>query len=254
LKGCIDPAKKSPAKPDDNAAKPPEAKHDPGCTMEVARNTFTVKPVGQKKKSINGFDTDGYLVAWMINLRDKTGRNSTSTLNVEVWTTPINQAMRDTFSMEEKYAKAYAGTLLSFEKQPIVPSEATKMISAYLASSLTLSSRNAFLDAGKQMSQIKGYPISTHLTWNFEGNACAAKETKSSDSDSSGSNTISTSPSGLISSLAGMLVQKKTEESVKNSESEPLLSFTTEVKSLKLEAVHDSIFSVPKNYRLISQP
>jgi hypothetical protein len=51
-----------------------------------------------------------------------------------------------------------------------------------------------------------------------------------------------------------MLVQKKTEESVKNSESEPLLSFTTEVKSLKLEAVHDSIFSVPKNYRLISQP
>jgi hypothetical protein len=88
----------------------------------------------------------------------------------------------------------------------------------------------------------------------LEGNACAAKEAKSSDSDSSGSNTISTSPSGLISSLAGMLVQKKTEESVKNSESEPLLSFTTEVKSLKLEAVHDSIFSVPKNYRLISQP
>ncbi len=253
LKGCIDPAKKSPAKPEENAAKPPEAKHDSGCTMEVAHTSFTVKPTGQKK-SINGFDTDEYLVAWIINLRDKTGRNSTSTLNVEIWTSPLTQAIRDTFSMEDKYAKAYAGTLPSFEKQPIVPTEATKMISAYLASSLAPTSRNAFLDAGKQMSQIKGYPISTHLTWNLDGNACATKESKSAEDNSARSNITTTSPGGLVSSLAGMFVQKKTEESIKNSESEPLLSFTIEVKSLKVESLHDSVFTVPKNYHLVSQP
>jgi hypothetical protein len=253
LKGCIDPAKKTPTK-NDNVAKPPEAKHDSGCTMEVAHTSFTVKPNGQKK-SINGFDTDEYLVAWIIKLRDKTGRTSTSTLNVEAWTTPLTQAMRDTFSMEEKYAKAYAGTIPSIEKQPIVPSEATKIIAAYMANSLASSSRNAFLDAGKQLGQIKGYPISTRLTWNLDGNACAAKEPKSTDNDSSSSSSISTSsPGGLVSSLAGMLVQKKTEENIKNSESEPLLSFTIEVKSLKLESLHDSIFTVPKNYRLVTQP
>ncbi len=252
LKGCIDPGKLSPPKQNENAAKPPEAKHDSGCTMEVAHTSFTVKPAGQKK-SINGFDTDEYLVAWIIELRDKTGRNSTSTLNVEVWTTPITQAMRDAFNMEEKYAKAYAGTIPSLEKQPIVPTEATKMISAYLASSLTPSSRNAFLDAGKQLGQIKGYPISTHLSWNFDGNACAAKETKGSDNDSASSNVI-TSPGGLVSSLAGMFVQKKTEDSIKNSENEPLLSFNIEVKSLKIESLHDSVFTVPKNYHLVTQP
>jgi hypothetical protein len=252
LKGCVNPVKKS-AKPDENAAKPPEAKHDSGCTMEVAHTSFTVKPTGQKK-SINGFDTDEYMVAWVINLRDKTGRNSTSTLNVDVWTTPLTQAIRDTFSMEEKYAKAYAGTFTTIEKQPIVPFEATKMISDYLASSLTPASRNAFLDAGKQIGQIKGYPISTRLTWNLDGNACAAKEPKGKDSDANSSNISATSPGGLVSSLAGMFLQKKAEESIKNAESEPLFSFTIEVKSLKVESVHDSIFTVPKNYHLISQP
>jgi hypothetical protein len=252
LKGCNDPAKKS-AKPDENAAKPPEAKHDSGCTMEVAHTSFTVKPTGQKK-SINGFDTDEYLVAWVINLRDKTGHNSTSTLNVDVWTTPLTQAIRDTFSMEEKYAKAYAGTFTTIEKQPIVPFEATKMISAYLASSLAPASRNAFLDAGKQIGQIKGYPISTRLTWNLEGNACAAKEPKVKDNDANSSNLSATSPGSLVSSLAGMFVQKKTEEGIKNAENEPLLSFTIEVKSLKVESLHDSVFTVPKNYHLVSQP
>jgi hypothetical protein len=253
LKGCIDPAKKTPAKPAENAAKPPEAKHESGCTMEVARTSFTVKPTGQKK-SINGFDTDEYQVAWLINLRDKTGRNSTSTLNIEIWTTPIVQSIRDTFSMEEKYAKAYAGTLTSIEKQPLVPFEATKMISAYMAGSLSPASRNAFLDTGKQLGQIKGYPIKTRLTWNLDGNACAAKESKVKDNDSTSSNISATSPGSLVTSLAGMLVQKKTEESIKNAENEPILSFTIEVKSLKVDSLHDSIFTVPKNYHLVSQP
>ena len=252
LKGCINPAKQAPAK-NDNAAKPPEAKHDSGCTMEVAHTSFTVKPTGQKK-SINGFDTDEYQVAWVVNLRDKSGRNSTSTLNVEVWTTPVTQAMRETFSMEDKFAKAYAGNLSTMEKQQIVPPEASKMIASYLAGSLNPSSRNAFLDIGKRMGQIKGYPISTHLAWNLEGNACAAKETKEAENDSGGSSSITTSPSGLVSGLAGMFAEKKTSEAMKDSEGEPLFSFTIEVKSLKVESLHDSVFTVPKNYHLVSQP
>jgi len=51
-----------------------------------------------------------------------------------------------------------------------------------------------------------------------------------------------------------MFVQKKTEDSIKNSENEPLLSFNIDVKSLKLESLHDSVFTVPKNYHLVTQP
>ena len=46
LKGCIKPSKQ-PAEPKQPAEKSPEAKHEPGCTMHIAHNSFTVKATGQ---------------------------------------------------------------------------------------------------------------------------------------------------------------------------------------------------------------
>ena len=65
-------------------------------------------------------------------------------------------------------------------------------------------------------SKIKGHPISTHLEWSMEGNACASKDSASASTG-------------------------------------PILFFTIEVKSLKVEPAHDSLFSVPKDYKLVSQ-
>ena len=251
LKGCLEPSKRPTAKQKE-AAKPPEAQHEAGCTMHIAHTSLTVKATGQKK-SINGFDTDEYQVAWVVNLRDKAARKSTSTLNMDIWTTPMTRAMRDTFGVEESYARAYSGAITDTGKQQILPAEAAKLISAYLASSLKSGDLNAFLEAGKQMEKIKGYPISTHLSWNMEGNACAPKETKQT-ADKSSDKSNPTSPGELVSGLAGMFAEKKTEETMKQAGAEPILSFTVEVKTLKIEPVRDSVFTVPKDYRLVSQP
>jgi hypothetical protein len=250
LKGCIEPSKRPPAK--QNGAGQPQAPHQSGCTMSIARTSFTVKATGQKK-TINGFDTNEYQVAWIVNLRDKAARNTTSTLNLDIWTTPETQAMREALGMEEKYARAYAGSVADAGKQQIVPGDAAKLISAYLASSLKPSDLKAFLEAGKQMEKIKGYPISTHLAWDMAGNACAPKETKQTENQSSGKS-ISNSPGELVSGLAGMFAEKKTKEAAKESEGEPILSFTVEVRALKVEQLHDSVFTVPGNYRLVSKP
>jgi len=153
----------------------PEAQHESGCTMRIAHPSFTVTPTGQKK-SINGFDTDEYQIAWVVNLRDKAARTTTSTLNLDIWTTPLTQDMRDAMAMEAAYAHAFAGSVADTSKPQILQSDAAKWISAYVANSLKLGNRNAFLDAGKQMEKTKGYPISTQLAWNIAGNACARKE------------------------------------------------------------------------------
>jgi hypothetical protein len=252
LKGCLKPSKRPPAKQNEATGKPPEAQHESGCTMHVANTSFTVKATGQKK-SINGFDTDEYQVAWVVNLRDKAAGNTTSTLNMDIWTTPMTRAMRDALSVEEAYARAYSGAVADTGKQQILPADAAKLISAYLASSLKPGDLNAFLEAGKQMEKIKGYPISTHLTWNMEGNACAPKETKHTE-DKPSSNSSINSPGELVSGLAGMFAKKKTKDTMKEAAGEPILSFTFEVKSLKIEQLHDSVFTVPNNYRLVSQP
>lgn len=252
LKGCLKPSKHPPDKQDQAAKKPPEAQHESGCTMHVAHTSFTVKATGQKK-SINGFDTDEYQAAWVVKLRDNSARNTTSTLNIDIWTTPMTAAMRDTLGVEESYARAFYGAVADTSKQQIIPADAAKLISAYLASSLKPSDLKAFLEAGKQMEKIKGYPISTHLAWDMEGNACAPKETKETEAKSSSKSTPA-SAGDLVSSLTGMFAKKKTEETMKEAAGEPLLSFTFEVKKLKVEPIHDSVFTVPMNYRLVSQP
>lgn len=250
LKGCLKPSKRPPEK--QNEAKPPEARHEAGCTMRIAHTSFTVKATGQKK-SINGFDTDEYQVAWVVELRDKASRNTTSTLNMDIWTTPMTRAMRDTLGVEESYARAFSGAVTNTGKQQIVPADAAKLISAYLASSLKPGDLSSFLEAGKQMEKIKGYPISTHLAWNMDGNACAPKETKETESKSSSKSTPA-SAGDVVSGLAGMFAKKKTEETMKEAAGEPILSFTFEVKKLKIEPIHDSVFTVPKTYRLVPQP
>ncbi|MGB8410652.1 MAG: hypothetical protein WCE58_12195 [Gallionella sp.] len=51
-----------------------------------------------------------------------------------------------------------------------------------------------------------------------------------------------------------MFAQKKAEDTVKAGAGQPILSFTVEVKKLAIEPVHDGEFSVPRNYKLVSQP
>jgi hypothetical protein len=250
LRGCIKPSKHPNEEP--HEAKHPEAQHEAGCTMHIAHTSFTVKETGQKK-SINGFDTDEYRVAWVVNLRDTASRTTTSTLNMEIWTTPMTSAIRDTLAVEDSYARAYSGTASDAGKQPLLPGDAAKLISTYLASSLKPNDLSAFLEAGKKMEKIKGYPISTRLTWNMEGNACAPKETRES-TDNSSNQSPPTSAGELVSGLTGMFAKKKTNDAMKEAGAEPIFSFTSEVKTLKIEPQHDSVFTVPKNYRLVSQP
>ena len=99
LKGCFEPSKQPPA--GQSGATQPEAKRESGCAMHIARTRFTVKATGQKK-TVNGFDADEYQVAWIVTLRDTAARNTISTLNLDIWTTPETHSMREALGMEEK--------------------------------------------------------------------------------------------------------------------------------------------------------
>lgn len=246
LKGCIKPSK-PPAEQERPAKKPPQEKHEPRCTMRVVHTGFTVKSTGQRK-SINGFDTDEYQATWVVMLRDNSARKSTSTLKLNIWTTPMTGAMRDALAMEQSYARAFNGAVVDAGKREMMPADAARLISAYLATSMKPGDLKAFLKAGQEMEKIKGYPISTHLAWNMEGNSCAPEETKDKSTSAPGGS------GDLLSGLTGMFAQKKADDMKKEAAGEPILSLTFEVKKLGIEQVHDSVFTVPKNYKLVSHP
>ena len=246
LKGCGSGVAEKPAKkePEEKKAEKPS---ESDCKVKIASATFTVKQTGQKK-SINSFDTEQYQAAWIVTMQDPTARKTVSTLNVDLWTTPLTPQFKEALAVEQAYAKSLANALVSVatngQKTQVVPEEAAKVINAYIGRLLTPADRAAFLKAGKELEKIKGYPILTQLAWNLNGDACAAPAT---DKGTEKSSTPSSS-GDLLSSVTDFFARKKAEDTMKDIGDKPIFSFSSEVKSHKVEAVHDSVFVPPKNY------
>jgi hypothetical protein len=244
--GCPRPSRpERPAqRPAEQKPAQPEAKHESGCTMKIASNTFTVTPTGQKR-SINGFDTDLYHVAWLVTFQDNTARKSISALNVDVWTTPVTEALRNVFAIEQAYARAYSKNLTTSDKAPVLPPETMSMISAYMARSLASGEAAAFAAPVRQLEKIKGHPILTKIDWDMKGNACAPKE-----SDAPSANAPPPGPAETLSAIAGLLGQRKPENAA-DAGNKPIISFQIETRMLKVDAEHDSLFVVPQGYKKI---
>jgi hypothetical protein len=247
--GCPPPpAKEEKSKPEARKQEPKQ-ETEKGCIMRISSNNFDVRSTGQKR-AINGFSTEQYAVAWVVKMQDPQKRTSTSTLSFDVWTTPATQQMRAAFNTETAFSKAYlAGATRArpapaakteAERAQVMPPEVTQMMLGYL-SSLSPADRAAFVNVGRQVAKIQGYPISTRIEWRMDGNACAPKE------GSTAAREPRADAASVVSGIAGMFGARKDEKSGDT----PILSFTIEVKSLKVEPVRDSVFTVPANYRLI---
>ncbi|MFO1320557.1 MAG: hypothetical protein U1F52_13150 [Burkholderiales bacterium] len=232
--------------------KPAEKPKEPDCAMKIAAASFTVKPTGEKR-AINGFDTEQYLVSWVVTLQDPKARKTTSTLAVDLWTTALTAPLKEAQAMQQAYAKAYAteviGTTVSSDKTVVVPAEAGRLIDAYLAPMMGAADKSGFLKAGKDLDKVKGYPILTKLTWDMKGTACAEQaEGKAAEEKPS----LPTGKGDLLSSVTDFFVKKRSEEVTKEMADKPFLSFTSEVKAYRVEPVHDSVFNPPGNFRPVS--
>lgn len=246
LTGCVKPGKAAPR--EQQPAQQPQASHEPSCTVHIAHTSFTVRATGQKK-AINGFDTSEYRVTWVVKLRDPKARVTTSTLNMEIWTTPMTNTLREIQDIENRYNRGYLGAVGLVHKQEALPADATKLITNYMAGMMKQADMKAFLDAGKQMEKIKGRPILTSLDWSLDGNACGSKGETRDQSASSPANA-----GDLVSGVTGMFTQKKSGDTAKTAAGQAILSFSVEVRKLAMEPVHDGEFAVPDNYRLVSRP
>jgi hypothetical protein len=239
LKGCAKPVQAEKTAPAEEK-KQPEAKREPGCVMHVAKKHFSVTATGQKR-DINGFDATEYKVAWIVTLKDGKGGESTSSLNIDTWTTPLTRSMREALHLEQVYARAYARSLHEFARarsrdvsQPLPP-EVDKAMLGYIGQ-LSAHDRAELLAVGRELERIKGHPVSMRVAWDYAGNACAEEKPASTQPESSKS---------FMSGLTSMFSSKKDEQ---KDGGEPLFSMTYEIKALGMQNVHDGEFTVPKGY------
>lgn len=248
LTGCVPSGQPPAEQASGGRGQQPHAQQQSGCAMRVSRSVFKVTPTG-KTRNINGFATHEYQVSWVATLRDHKRRTSTSRLNLDMWTTTPDKAMRDAMKVEAEYKRARARATHmrhGHYNHELLPDDANKLIMAYLANSLNRHDLKAFMRAGRQMRKIKGHPILTKVTWDISGNACNEDEQQQENSPAP------STPSGVLSGLSHMITGNKDESGSNKSGGEPLLSLTVEVKQYQVAPEHDSLFQLPANYQKVA--
>ncbi len=212
LKGCSTPI---PGKPPET--KPANRNHDAECRLKIGIKTFTIEQTG-RKRSINGFDTEQYAVQWQVVFKDNASRTATSTVSIDLWTTPVTTALRKAMTLEQNYARA-RNAFPDLGEAPVrsqkLPIEVGRMLNIYLSRSVSPTDRSNFLAGARTLDEVKGHPILMKVTWRFAGEACSMDET------------------------------------MKDVGNKPLFVFMSEVKSFRLEAQHESLFAPPKGYRIM---
>jgi hypothetical protein len=211
LKGCPSTAGKQ--RPEKTAGR--DLAEEAGCRLRPGNSAVAIEPTGQKR-SINGFDTEQYQVTWTVTLRDNASHKSTSTLGIDLWMTPLTSGLKEALALEKAYARASEkrGGDPAETGGAAFPSEVARMLDDYLSPSVSPADREKFLAGAKKLGKVKGYPIATKVVWTFSGEACNMDET------------------------------------MKDMGDKPLLTFRSEVKAHKMEAMHDSVFSPPTDYKI----
>ena len=208
LKGCPAPIpRKSPeAKTSDNKSR------DPECRLKSRGTTVSAEPTGQKR-SINGFDAEQYDIKWLVTFRDNAARQSTSTISIDLWTTPATAQLTDATALEKTFAgkrDKLLGIDSDTDRSMVLPAEVGRMINSYLSPNVSPADRANVLASAKKLDKIRGQPILMTVKWRLSGEACAMKD-----------------------------IGDKS-----------LFTFTSEVKMKKLAPLHDSLFAPPKEYKI----
>lgn len=251
ITGCPLPQAAEKAQKPEAQPEQPKQKAEEGCTMRIASSNFSVKPSGQKKE-VNGFNADQYQGAWIVRFQDAKKRTTTSTVNLDIWTTALNEDMKRALDTEAAFGRTYLASVPRPQfpvpsgkpgEHPAVPAEVFTMMSAYLGN-LSAADRASFQRAMNELQKIKGHPVSTKLEWFMDGNACGPENQPQQQQSSAPTSVTDAAISGAISFL------KKKEE--KPAGPTPLLSFTVEVKQMGVLPVRDSTFQVPATYKKVN--
>lgn len=236
ITGCPGSDKAPASEESREAARPRE----PDCPVTVKVNELKVTSSGERK-TINGFDTERFQLAWSLDIEDAQGRRNSNRLQMDLWTTPETGAVREVRSIDDAFQRRYAAALNTGDNPlgKYLPGNVLGAMSALTRNLDTRDARTQRLWAG-EMRKVRGFPISMLMTWNSDGAVCgqaAAPAAASGGLPSLG---------GILGSLTG---QKPAPNPGPAGAGTALISYAFEVKSLGVQRVGDSAFVPPPDYR-----
>jgi hypothetical protein len=124
-------------------------------------------------------------------------------------------------------------------------------------------------EALKQAGSLKGYPVKTVFAMQFGGPQCkddsnggsSGGSSRNDGGDSASSNSVPTSPSGAVGSVAMGLFNKlhKKQDAPPPAEAPApgmvqLFQMSTETVALRTDSIPSAVFEVPAGYRKVEKP
>lgn len=229
LTGCASPSRPGAAE----ERKPQPDKSEPSCPVTVKANRLEVTPSGERK-TVNGFATERYQIGWTVDLEDQQGRRNSNKVALDLWTTPETGAVREVQQLNDAYQRRYASAISSGDN-PIgqyLPRDVMNAMNRFLRN-LDPKDTRTLNAMANEMRKIRGYPIVTTMSWTTQGAVC---------SDGSPASAASGGLGGLMSAISG-------NKPAAGAAATPLITYTSEVKTLAVRPVGDSAFVPPQDFQ-----
>jgi hypothetical protein len=248
LLGCVAKEKTPERRPERPAAPEPERPQArPACALTVMKTRFSVKPTGETKE-LNGFQASEYKIAWDVVAQDADKKKNTSTVTVDLWTTPESDPrIKAVRAVERKFEAAlYARREEEPRAEKIIPAEAMKILDMKFMNGFSAAQRPSFARAGKELAKIHGFAISTEVKWFLDGNACQEAAPPAQQAPASSGLDLSHGLGGLLGGSSGASAAPDGDD----AGPKPVFGFVEEVREMDVVPASDGLFVPPPSYRL----
>ena len=238
LTGCPAPERTAQTRPDQPRPQRPESR--PTCALTLVKNKVSVKATGETK-DVNGFPTSGYQLVWEIVAQDPDKNKTSSTVKIDLWTTPESDArIKAVRAVDRRFEAALSSRQEEDSRdRKVIPVEALRIMEMQFMSGFSAAQHPTLMSAAKELSKIHGYPISTTVNWFLDGAVCRAAAAPQAQGGAPGGLDLSRGRSGLMGGGAA-----------DDGGPKPVFGFVEEIRELNVEPASDGLFVPPPSYKL----
>ena len=219
-----------------------------GCRLSPAENNFTVTETGQTRV-ISGYETKEYRATWLVEYKDDAGRKDKNTLNIVFWNTVPTAIMDKVWKINEAATRAYRNAVKK-ESNPLSLLLSDELFNALSAFSGDTSKQNKQWNnsVSQKLATAKGYPISIKVDWYLDRKACPEAQAKTEKKGFDWTN-----PLGSLKDSAQEFAGKKVQSMFAPNPEEAIFHYVYEINNVAVLPVHDSVFDVPSDYKLVTR-
>lgn len=240
----------------DNNEEDDEESFSPNTPESCPMTTSTSYDVIDKKvvRDINGFQANQYQLIWKVTNTDQLGRKDEHRLVMDFWMTAPTETVKEIWRVTSAYQNNYLQAI-GANDSPLGRMLGEQIYKPLAALGGDIEKNEDMRMLNGKLAALQGYPVSIKLEWYMDGNTCPeALERRNTPAAKAEPGIDFNDAAGSLRGLAGGVLKNRAQTAMKKpfhrDPAKPLIRYVYDVTSVSLEQQHDSVFAVPKGYKI----